>query len=334
MIELTCTKCKTVLSIDDAFAGGVCRCKHCGTIQTVPKQTKRAALPASVVANGRPDTVGQATGSGTGLDDLAHVVASSGLSGTGLSSGSFRSASPASAPAVPLPAAAASRRDTIVIASIGGAIVVLLGIIIGILVSRGGKDHQPVAKSPIGPAAGTPAARHINPHFLGMPIHSTSLIYVLDRGSGTTDAFDPMRVALQNSLATLPPTTRFQIIFWDVDASPVAIPASGMQPATPEHVGAAHKALLDVYAFGQSKVEPAMGKAMSQKPADIILATGKAGLDDAFVKSVVNLRRGHPVKIHTFSLGNGSPDAMKAIAQQTGGEFREVGFAELREFAQ
>src|SRR5688572_18677850 len=151
MIELTCTKCKTVLSIDDAFAGGVCRCKHCGTIQTVPKQTKRAAIPASVVASGRPDTVGQATGSGTGLDDLAHVVASSGLSGTGLSSGGLRNASPASAPAVPLPAQGV-RRDTIVIASVGGAIVVLLGIIIGIMVGRGGgRDDQPVKKPAVGP---------------------------------------------------------------------------------------------------------------------------------------------------------------------------------------
>jgi hypothetical protein len=49
MISLTCTSCKKVLEIDDAFAGGVCRCQYCGTIQTVPaslKQSSRAGSPA------------------------------------------------------------------------------------------------------------------------------------------------------------------------------------------------------------------------------------------------------------------------------------------------
>ena len=40
MIHLTCTTCLRVLEIDDAFAGGACRCEHCGTIQTVPAHRK------------------------------------------------------------------------------------------------------------------------------------------------------------------------------------------------------------------------------------------------------------------------------------------------------
>jgi hypothetical protein len=48
MIRLTCTHCQEVLSVDDAFGGGVCRCRHCGTIQTVPKKNagdRGAAAP-------------------------------------------------------------------------------------------------------------------------------------------------------------------------------------------------------------------------------------------------------------------------------------------------
>ena len=275
MIELTCTKCKTMLSIDDAFAGGVCRCKHCGTIQTVPRQTKRAAIPASVTANGRPDTVSQATGSGTGLDELAQVVASSGLSGTGLSSSRLRKTPPegtAAGPSSPPAPSPPIRRETMMILAVGGTIVVLLGIILAILVSGG--DPQPSPAKPRPPLAGT-AAVEPRAHFLGIPIHSSSVIFILHRGSGTGDVFDMMRVALQNSLATLPPTTQFQIIFWETD-SLTAIPESGMQPATPEVVNAAHEALVDTFAFGQSRVEPAMSLALSQNPTDIILATGKA----------------------------------------------------------
>ena len=40
MITLPCTSCEKILEIDDAFAGGVCRCQYCGTIQTVPAKSK------------------------------------------------------------------------------------------------------------------------------------------------------------------------------------------------------------------------------------------------------------------------------------------------------
>src|ERR1700710_2160597 len=95
MIQINCTQCQEVLQIDDAFAGGVCRCKHCGTIQTVPKRLKgsngdSAAITQSAMAAGisltrtagKNPTYDQ--GSGTGLDDLAGIVASSGLSSSRL----------------------------------------------------------------------------------------------------------------------------------------------------------------------------------------------------------------------------------------------------------
>src|SRR5688572_17913038 len=45
VIALNCTSCQKSLEIDDAFAGGVCRCQYCGTIQTVPAALKRGARP-------------------------------------------------------------------------------------------------------------------------------------------------------------------------------------------------------------------------------------------------------------------------------------------------
>ena len=50
MIQINCTNCKALLLIDDAFAGGVCRCRHCGTIQTVPKHLKDANGDGSGIA--------------------------------------------------------------------------------------------------------------------------------------------------------------------------------------------------------------------------------------------------------------------------------------------
>src|SRR5712664_3533526 len=98
MIRITCTNCKAQLSIDEAFAGGVCRCQHCGTIQTVPKHMKEGAAPAAVkkAGNGAPktlyrDKIRVGSDAGSGLDAIAEIVASSGLSGSGLgSSGNLR----------------------------------------------------------------------------------------------------------------------------------------------------------------------------------------------------------------------------------------------------
>ncbi len=48
MIQLNCIKCGAGLSIDDAFAGGVCRCQHCGAIQKVPSPKRaRPATPGA-----------------------------------------------------------------------------------------------------------------------------------------------------------------------------------------------------------------------------------------------------------------------------------------------
>lgn len=38
MISLACSTCSTTLNVDDGFAGGVCRCSKCGTVQTVPRK--------------------------------------------------------------------------------------------------------------------------------------------------------------------------------------------------------------------------------------------------------------------------------------------------------
>src|SRR5512132_1524014 len=93
MLSLTCTNCKAVLEIDDAFAGGVCRCQHCGTIQTVPASLKRSGTKsgtpqpamAKTLYQKKPRAPGEVGRSGSGLEALADSVgASSGLARSAL----------------------------------------------------------------------------------------------------------------------------------------------------------------------------------------------------------------------------------------------------------
>ena len=88
MISLTCTSCKKVLEIDDAFAGGVCRCQFCGTIQTVPASLKKGAaagastksktlyqkITAPKPAAAAPQTAAPADGSAAAPADTSKAV--------------------------------------------------------------------------------------------------------------------------------------------------------------------------------------------------------------------------------------------------------------------
>src|SRR5204863_7887400 len=79
MIQLICTHCRAMLEMDDGFAGGACRCRHCGTIQTVPSRLKNKTATAKAsrtLYQSKPDPGVPSSG----LDRLADVVASRRLS--------------------------------------------------------------------------------------------------------------------------------------------------------------------------------------------------------------------------------------------------------------
>ena len=86
MISITCTQCQTVLTIDDAFAGGACRCQHCGTIQTVPSRLKPSATPQPYVSPSSTKSKAlyqnQAGGARSG-SGIANAASATSPSGTG-----------------------------------------------------------------------------------------------------------------------------------------------------------------------------------------------------------------------------------------------------------
>lgn len=101
MISLTCTSCKKVLQIDDAFAGGVCRCQHCGTIQTVAASLKNS-----------PNAAG--TGSRTLYQRKSPTAAPAGASGAAAAVADSRvvNVPPTDAPAPPATATGRTRAAT------------------------------------------------------------------------------------------------------------------------------------------------------------------------------------------------------------------------------
>jgi hypothetical protein len=138
LIRLTCTVCKTEMQIDDAFAGGACRCQHCGTIQTVPKRLKPspttgkpnpAKTQSGVASQAKPlyeKKVRPDIGLSSGLDELAEVVAGSGLSS--VRSRGLPPAKKANPPAAVAPPQ--KSKSTLLLLIAGIIILILIGVII------------------------------------------------------------------------------------------------------------------------------------------------------------------------------------------------------------
>lgn len=333
MITLTCTKCRATLTIDDAFAGGVCRCQHCGTIQTVPRLRDAGAPSSGAVAQavhgsartlyqGKRSTAQAPTGSG--LDELGEIIASSGLS-------SSRLRQPPSRPgAAARPERARIKVSPVLAGGLAAALVVLLAV--ALLLLRPDAETAGERSALSGPTSSEPVvAAPTGPHFVGMPLEGQTVIYVLDRGSATADAFGYLKDATFRSLETLGSDRAFQIIFWD-NGSVAAYPLTAPLPATPSNIAAARKRLVEVYPGGHTEAQPALAQAMRAKPTDIIIGTAKGwDLDETFVQMIRNVTAGSSVRIHTVAIGGKDvAGPLEAVAREFGGQFRAVTTPELR----
>jgi hypothetical protein len=258
---------------------------------------------------------------------LAQIVASSGLAGTGLRAGHLRKTPPP-------PAASNLKLYLIIAGSVLGTLVVVL--VVWLIFHQ---SNTPTASDSQNTPDNQPRTTNNKqqttnaPNYMGLPLSGPSVIYLLDRGSGTLETFDFIKRGAIRSIASLGAGTKFQIIFWETD-SIIESPKGTMRFATAENVAATDEEIKDVYAFSQSTIDKSLQKALAQNPDQIVIVTGKYGLDDEFVNSVMALRKTSPVKIHTVSLGkSASPEALKKLAEKTGGTFKEVTGAALAEYA-
>ncbi|HRK31812.1 MAG TPA: hypothetical protein PLD59_12095, partial [Tepidisphaeraceae bacterium] len=244
MIELICIKCEGAMQVDDAFAGSSCRCRQCGTIQTVPK-LRRNAEPARATKSLYTNL--KRTGqSSSGLEALADVVASSGLS-SGLP------------PSDDLPATTQrpSRRP-IITAVVGGIVGVIATVAIMIALTRSGQTASKAVDAR--PAMPNPAAGRLM--YCGIDIDAPVVIFVLDRGNSTRDAMGHLVNATAAAIRRLGSDRKFQVVFWDNGQSEVSYPPGGPQYATPEAVNGAIRVMDGVVAFGRTEAGSAVEKAL------------------------------------------------------------------------
>jgi von Willebrand factor type A domain len=333
MISLTCTNCRAVLEMDDGFAGGVCRCQHCGTIQTVPSKLKdrngKSKAHASKTLYAKVAR-GEAIPS-SGLDQLAQVVASSGLASERQRAESLTAAiKPSNLRLVLLTCAGAMLGMGITI----GAWVAFKGQSTGIRQAGPSAPGQVLRQSSnVAPNIEISPARIVSPNFCEIALHERTIIYVLDRGNSMRDLLSYLKAVTYLSIETLGSDRKFQIIFWN-NGSDEAHPQTPTF-ALPHTIETARRSLDSVIAHGQTDVGSAMKLAVASNPDAIILATAKGWqLDDTFVDQVMNIRAGKSIKIHAITLGGAEQsEILRSIAKRSGGESRLVTEGELKRYA-
>src|SRR5207249_3378970 len=154
-------------------------------IQTVPAHAKGRAEAAQPVSGSKAiyHRGGKSSdASDSSLDELAGVVASSGLSGSGLTSRRLTR---------PGPSSGSEKTNTTLIFAVVGGVILILVIVIIWLVMHGGPSTSPGSNantngqqelSPHTPVPPTPAPVLSGPNFCGIKLDGPSVIYVLDRG--------------------------------------------------------------------------------------------------------------------------------------------------------
>ena len=319
--------------MDDAFAGGVCRCLHCGTIQTVPANLKGSAVGAQS-AKSLYQVKTRTGGGGTGLEDLAEAVSSSGLRDHVASARRNPSASSEAAGASPTMAALTKSPALMILVGAGGAVIVGLLILVLVLLMRSPKPGESGDASGASAAVGGSAKTVMPPGFCGIRLDGSSVIYILDRGDSSRPALGAMKSATLKSLESLGPERKFQVMFW-ANNTEFMHPAS-MAPATPAAVLATRDAIDDVFASGATDIRKPLEKAVAQNPSEIVIVTGKGwNLDETFTSLVMRTRGSSGIKIHAVSVGNSpASPALEKVAKQTGGEYREMSVRDMQGYGQ
>ena len=255
MIRIYCVNCKTLLEIDDGFAGGVCRCIHCGKMQSVPKASRatvRAAVPEAG-SRGLKSSERQAESS-------TRILSPSSITGSGLGSDNIGSAGLTGRIAAP----AVKSNSRMILVGVATVIVLLSGLILWVEFGGNGDkavqsnedttaangvvndpQRNPRVVKPVEPPLDV-IPGFAPPSFAGVSLTEPSVVYMIDRSGLPDDAVAIVKRAVLKSIDSLHTDQQFQIIVWKSDSgeSEAPIGTGGLSRATPDAMAAATADLM------------------------------------------------------------------------------------------
>lgn len=279
-IILKCSQCQEQLEVDDAFAGGVCRCVHCGALSHVPLQSvklDKKGRPTSPPPMAKP-----VVGTPEELEKIEVVQAREFI---------------------------AHKKRMGLLAIFMMVIALAMVAVFGWAVYKmfGPSGEDPDAPVEVG-STGTqdnPLVVKKGPNFLGVDLAGSKIAYVQDTGNSLQYVISGMTEAIRKSVATLK-DKEFVVVGWPNPETsfmgettpaepPPVFPAQGLAAGGSEPADLADF-LNNLAASGKRDPAPAVAVALQRGADTIVLITG-GDLEAAEARAVAAQVKGKSVKL-------------------------------------
>ncbi len=347
-LEMTCPGCGQVLELDAGFAGGVCRCSHCGTLMTVPTHAGTAperlqrpeaprqrpdapavpdhdaATPPANTADLTPQTHDQAMPEGPADPEAEPQT---------LTTDSGRTVEITSDAVIPT-----AKRKARPIVRIVAALVLLLvfvplvgvsGYAIFLAAGSGEKSApQDSAKAAVDqfgfdPTVNVYTLKQAN--VLGLPLESSAVV-VVDASAASRRWLGLVQDAVRVGVTGKSKQGQFGLIY--ATESEVRTLSDQMLPLPEVTSKQVHEFQMEVHPLGVASLSPAVAQAATWQPEQIILITGQE-LDDNAVQSIAEALTSQPnLKFDVVTVNTDIP-ALKELAKNHSGRYVQLSQGQL-----
>ncbi len=307
-IKIRCSQCSKKITIDEAFAGGICRCPYCKSLVDVPADEEEHA------ASARPAAPNRQAG---------------------------RPAAPSSKEAASREKrAAAAHHEEIPMANPvkfqGIMAIVLLGLflvmlIAGVIISV--EVFWPEAEAPAPPPEPPnpyQKTRQVQGPVVAGDIElATPVVYCIDTGASMAEYYGYAQLMVESSLESLD-GGRFSIIL--AGETEDKFVSGDYLTAHKEGLDKAGEFMQMAWCSGASDISRALEAALGKKPASVVLMARKE-VDGAEKTAEKFKSAGVPLVVVALSEDAEVQDSLKKLAQAAGGSFRAYGKARLDQWA-
>lgn len=321
-LKIRCTECRKKISVDDAFAGGICRCPYCKALVIVQGVAAEATGARPDAPISRPAEPAYRPDAPPGMPGLPQAP------------------KPASQPLTHerVPMARPVKIQGIVSLILLAMMLTTIVVVIVLAVKYSGSGKAGATKTmPAASQGGGPAAT-VNPlarpqegasMIAGMPLKSP-VIFCVDAASGMRDTFDFARLMVLQSVKSMSPGDRFTVLVV-TEEGPKFMGDNFSSPDLGKD--SARRLLTAVSPAGATDLAPALQAALKRKPAMIVLLARKA-LDDATVTALAEQAHQQKCEICCVVMNGDreANDSMKKLALQSGGKSIAFKQSELEEF--
>lgn len=309
-IRIRCTGCKKKVSVDSAFAGGMCRCPYCKEIVLVPGERSTAATRAArpVAPGARPDApTSRIASGGRGVATKVHVPNPEDI-----------------------PMANPVRMQGIFALILLICLVMMLGLgaYLAYIIFVKPPDEKPIIGGD-GYVKVNAFINTVNPGVAGDIKLQSPIMYVIDYGGKMQFEAPVAEKIVEASVKTMPSDARFNLM---------RVTEEGPVTLASDYVSGGSDGLAKLSAFassgagGRSDVSAGVKKALESKPKSLVLLINRAiDSEEAAKLAPIASGQGTSVVVLYIAEGLGASDAKAAMSPLTGsgGTFRELSNSDL-----